>query len=150
MLPVIIYAIAVYALCSRLHLIGSDAALILAHSVLAIPFVFLSVSASLARYDDTLDRAAASSGANAWRTFWLVRYPLIRPGMLAGALFAFITSFDEVVVALFVGGLDATLPMQMFNEMRWNLSPVVAAIAAMLIALTSVALWIAARSRRSD
>jgi ABC-type spermidine/putrescine transport system permease subunit II len=150
MLPVIIYAIAVYALCSRLHLIGSDAALILAHSVLAIPFVFLSVGASLARYDDTLDRAAASSGANAWRTFWLVRYPLIRPGMLAGALFAFITSFDEVVVALFVGGLDATLPMQMFNEMRWNLSPVVAAIAVMLIALTSVALWVAARSRSSD
>jgi putative spermidine/putrescine transport system permease protein len=150
MLPVIIYAIAVYALCSRLHLIGSDFALILAHTVLAIPFVFLSVGASLARYDDTLDRAAASSGANAWRTFWLVRYPLIRPGLLAGALFAFITSFDEVVVALFVGGLDATLPMQMFNEMRWNLSPVVAAIAAMLIAFTSAALWLATRSRRSD
>jgi putative spermidine/putrescine transport system permease protein len=150
MLPVIIYAIAVYALCSRLHLIGSDAALILAHSVLAIPFVFLSVGTSLARYDDTLDRAAASSGANAWQTFWLVRYPLIRPGLLAGALFAFITSFDEIVVALFVGGLDATLPMQMFNEMRWNLTPVVAAIAAMLILLTSVALWLAAPGRRGN
>jgi len=148
MLPVIIYAIAVYALYSRLHLVGTDLGLVLAHTILAVPFVFLTVTATSARYNVLLDRAAASSGAGPWRTFWEIRLPLIRRGVLAGALFAFITSFDEVVVALFVGGLDATLPKRMFDELRWNLNPTIAAVATILVSLTTLVLWAGMRSRR--
>ncbi len=149
MLPVIVYALAIYSLYARLQLVGTDIGLIIAHTVLAVPFVFLTVTATLYRYDISLSRAAASSGANSWQTFWLVMLPLIKPGVFAGALFAFIASFDEIVVALFISGLDSTLPKKMFDEIRFELKPVLAAIATLLIGVTTLVLLVAARFRRS-
>ena len=106
-LPVIVYALAVYALYSRLRVVGTDAGLIIAHTVLAVPFVYLTVMAALSRYDASLSQAAASSGANRLQIFWFIMLPIIKPGIIAGALFAFITSFDEVVVANFVSGFGS-------------------------------------------
>ena len=144
-LPVIVYALAVYALYSRLRVVGTDAGLIIAHTVLAVPFVYLTVMAALSRYDASLSQAAASSGANRLQIFWFIMLPIIKPGIIAGALFAFITSFDEVVVANFVSGLDSTLPKKMFDHLRFELTPVLAAIATLLIAVTTTILLIAFR-----
>jgi putative spermidine/putrescine transport system permease protein len=147
-LPVIVYAVAIYGLYTRLRLMGTDLGLILAHTILAVPLVFLTVGATLSRHDVSLAQAAASCGANGWRTFWLVTLPLIRPGVVAGALFAFITSFDEVVVSVFIGGLESTLPKKMFDDIRWDIKPVVAAIATLLIGVTALVLLLAGQSRR--
>jgi ABC-type spermidine/putrescine transport system permease subunit II len=147
-LPVIIYAVAIYGLYTQLRLMGTDLGLILAHAVLAVPLVFLTVGATLSRHDVSMAQAAASCGANGWRTFWLVTLPLIKPGVVAGALFAFITSFDEVVVAVFIGGLESTLPKKMFDDIRWDIKPVVAAIATLLIGVTVLVLLLAGQSRR--
>lgn len=148
-LPVIVYALAIYGLYAWLQLVGTDLGLIIAHTILAIPFVFLTVTATLYRYDVSLSRAAASSGANAWRTFWLITLPLIRPGIIAGTLFAFITSFDEIVVAVFISGVESTLPKMMFDQLRFELKPVLAAIATLLIGVTTVILLMAARFQRA-
>ncbi len=141
-IPVIAFSVATYSIYARLGLIGTDFGLIVAHTILAIPFPFLTVSASYAQYDQTLSKAAASSGAPPLKTFFLVTMPLIRPGILAGALFAFLTSFDEVVVAMFIGGVDSTLPKLMFDHIRFELSPVLAAVATLLITITSLFLLI--------
>jgi ABC-type spermidine/putrescine transport system permease subunit II len=137
-IPVIAFSIAIYGVYAKLGLIGTDVGLIIAHTILAIPFPFLTVSASYAQYDKTLTKAAASSGAPPLKIFFLVTLPLIRPGILAGALFAFLTSFDEVVIAMFIGGVDSTLPKMMFDHIRFELSPVLAAIATLLILITSL------------
>ena len=148
-LPLIVYAVAIYAVYSRLRLVGTDVGLIIAHTIMAVPFVFVTVTAALSRYDVALTRAAASSGATGWKTFWLITFPLIRHGIFAGGLFAFITSFDEVVVAVFIGGLDSTLPKKMFDDIRWDIKPVVAAIATVLIGVTALVLLLAGWSRRA-
>jgi ABC-type spermidine/putrescine transport system permease subunit II len=137
-LPVIIYAVAVYGLYAKLRLVGTDIGLILAHTVLALPFPFLTVSAALATMDRSIPRAAASCGANGLRAFGWVILPMIRPAIAAGALFAFLTSFDEVVVAMFVGGTDSTLPKRMLDDIFFELTPTLAAIATMLTCITAV------------
>lgn len=137
-IPVIAYSIAIYGVYAKLGLIGTDLGLIVAHTILAIPFPFLTVSASYAQYDQALSKAAASSGATPLKAFFLITLPQIRPGILAGALFAFLTSFDEVVVTMFIGGVDSTLPKMMFDHIRFELSPVLAAIATLLILITSL------------
>ena len=144
-LPVIVYALAVYALYSRLRMVGTDAGLIIAQTVLAVPFVYLTVTAALSRYDASLSHAAASSGANRLEIFWFVMLPIIKPGIIAGALFAFLVSFDEIVVANFVSGLESTLPKKMFDHIRFELNPVLAAIATLLIAVTTIFLLVAFR-----
>ena len=143
-LPVIVYALAVYALYSRLRMVRTDAGLIIAQTVLAVPFVYLTVMAAL-RYDASLSHAAASSGANRLEIFWFVMLPIIKPGIIAGALFAFLVSFDEIVVANFVSGLESTLPKKMFDHIRFELNPVLAAIATLLIAVTTIFLLVAFR-----
>lgn len=125
---------------------------ILAHSVLGIPFVIITVTATLVGFDRSLTRAAANMGAGPVRTFFKVQMPLIMPGVIAGALFAFITSFDEVVVVLFVGSASQkTLPWQMFTGLREQISPTILAVAAVLVAF-SVALLITVEllRRRSE
>ena len=139
-LPVIVFAVAAYSLYASIGIVGSDFGLIVAHTILAVPFVFLTVTASLFRYDTSLSRAAASSGANPWVTFWLITLPLIKPGIITGALFAFITSFDEIVVAVFMSGIESTLPKKMFDEVRFELKPVLAAVATLLILVTTFTL----------
>lgn len=110
---------------------------ILAHAVLGIPFVIITVTATLVGFDNSLTRAAASMGANPLKTFFKVQMPLILPGVISGALFAFITSFDEVVVVLFVGSAaQKTLPWQMFIGLREQISPTILAVATILVALS--------------
>lgn len=113
---------------------------ILAHATLGIPFVIITVTATLVGFDHSLTRAAANMGADPITTFRRVQMPLILPGVISGALFAFVTSFDEVVVVLFVGGLDEqTIPRQMWNGIREQISPAILSVATILV-LISIAL----------
>jgi putative spermidine/putrescine transport system permease protein len=151
--PVVIIGVASYLFFAPLGLGNSYTALILVHAVLGVPFVIITVSATLQGFNQNLVRAAASLGASPLTTFRRVTLPLIAPGVISGALFAFATSFDEVVVTLFLAGPEqATLPRQMFSGIRENLSPTIAAAATLLIAF-SVALllvleWLRGRSER--
>jgi putative spermidine/putrescine transport system permease protein len=138
--PLIISAAGMYFFYSRLGLQGTYWGVVLAHAVLGIPFVIITVTATLVGFDQSLVRAAANLGAGPLRTFFSVQMPLILPGVISGALFAFITSFDEVVVVLFVGSAaQKTLPWQMFIGLREQISPTILAVATVLVAI-SVAL----------
>ena len=115
---------------------------ILAHSVLGIPFVIITVTATLVGFDSSLTRAAANMGADPVRTFFKIQMPLILPGVISGGLFAFITSFDEVVVVMFVGATNQkTFPWQMFTGLREQISPTILAVATILVAI-SIALLV--------
>ncbi len=119
---------------------GTYAGVVLAHAALGIPFVIITVTATLSSFDTSLTRAAANMGANPVTTFFRVQMPLILPGVISGGLFAFITSFDEVVVVLLVGSAgQKTLPWQMFIGLREQISPTILAVATILVVI-SVAL----------
>ncbi len=110
---------------------------VLAHATLGIPFVIITVTATLVGFDHSLTKAAASMGANPVTTFFKVQMPLILPGVISGGLFAFVTSFDEVVVVLFVGGLDEqTIPRQMWNGIREQISPAILSVATILVMIS--------------
>jgi ABC-type spermidine/putrescine transport system permease subunit II len=148
-IPVIIISIAIYLFFAKLRLIGTSLGLVLAHTVLALPFVVVNVSATLKGFDETLERAAMSLGANRFTAFMKVTLPLIRPGVISGALFAFITSFDEVVIAIFISGAEAvTLPKQMWDGIRISINPTIAAVSSLLICF-SIALMLALELLRS-
>ncbi len=118
-------------------LTGTRTGVILAHAALGIPFVIITVTATLVGFDRSLTRAAANMGAGPVTTFFRVQMPLILPGVISGALFAFITSFDEVVVVLFVGSASQkTLPWQMFIGLREQISPTILAVATILVFLS--------------
>jgi putative spermidine/putrescine transport system permease protein len=135
--PLVIVAVGVYFAYAPFGLTGSLVGLTLAHSALAAPFVVITVSATLQGFDPNQARAGASLGASPTVVFFRIVLPLILPGVISGALFAFITSFDEVVVALFLTGpAERTLPRQMFTGMRENISPVITAAASLLILLS--------------
>ncbi|MDA9393024.1 ABC transporter permease [Bradyrhizobium sp. CCBAU 45394] len=147
--PGIVVAIGLYYAFSRYGLVGSPIGLVLAHTCLAVPFVVTSVSASLAGIDPRLELAALSLGATPGATLWQVTLPLIRPGVLVGALFAFITSFDEVIIALFLSGSGAvTLPRRMWDDLRFQLNPTIAAVSTLTIILTAFLLATAHLMRR--
>lgn len=132
--PVIVTAIAMYFALSLVGLGSTLTGLVLAHTVLSVPYVLLTVLASLQTFDPNLLRAAASLGANPAVSFRRVVLPLIAPGVATGALFAFATSFDELIVALFVASPGQfTLPRQMYAGLREFLSPTIAAAAVLLI-----------------
>ena len=133
--PVIIAAAGMFFFYSGLGLGQTHLGIILAHATLGVPFVVVTVTATLAAYDRNLTNAAASLGAGAWTTFRRVQFPLIAPGMISGALFAFAVSFDEVVVVLFMGGVEQrTIPRQMWSGIREQISPAILAVATFLIA----------------
>ncbi|MDO5647414.1 ABC transporter permease [Paracoccus sp. (in: a-proteobacteria)] len=118
--------------CGRLA--GTYVGVILAHATLGIPFVIITVTATLVGFDQSLNRAAASLGANPTTTFFRVTMPLILPGVISGALFAFVTSFDEVVAVLFIAGPEQqTIPRQMWNGIREQISPAILAVATLLV-----------------
>ncbi len=132
--PVIIAAAGMFFFYSGLGLGQTHLSIILAHTVLGVPFVVVTVTATLASYDTTLNQAAASLGAGPWTIFRRVQFPLIAPGVLSGGLFAFAIPFDEVVVILFMGGLDQrTIPRQMWAGIREQISPAILAVATFLI-----------------
>jgi putative spermidine/putrescine transport system permease protein len=150
--PVIVAAIGLYYAFARFGLVGTPVGLVLAHACLAVPFVVTSVGASLARFDRRLEMAALGLGATPLGTFRQVTLPLILPGVLVGALFAFITSFDELIVALFLSGANAvTLPRRMWEDLRYALDPTIAAVSTLTIVLTVMPLlwvhWVRSRNR---
>jgi len=133
-IPIIIFAIACYFFFSKLHLIGTKTGLIAAHTILAVPFVMINVSATLKGFDVNLEKAALNLGANHIQAFLHVTFPLIRPGIVAGALFAFITSFDEIVIAMFISGTSAvTLPKRMLEGIRSEINPTISAVSSIEI-----------------
>lgn len=149
--PVVIVGVAVYLFFSPLGLTGSYAGLVLAHAVLGVPFVVITVTATLQGFDYNLVRAAASLGASPVTAFLKVTLPLVAPGVVSGALFAFATSFDEVVVTLFLASPEqSTLPRQMFSGIRDNISPTIAAVATVLIVLATLMLLVLEWMRRSN
>ena len=138
--PLIISACGMFFFYSRINLQGTYLGVILAHAALGTPFVVITVTATLVGFDRSLIRAANSLGADGVTTFFKIIVPLILPGVISGALFAFITSFDEVVVILFVGSFkQRTIPWQMFSGIREHISPTILAVATLLV-LVSVAL----------
>jgi len=141
--PVIISSAGMYFFYSTLGIAQSHWGIILAHAVLGTPFVIITVTATLVGFDHSLTRAAASLGASPTYTFFRVTFPIIRPGIISGALFALVTSFDEAVVVLFLGGVEQrTIPRQMWSGMREQISPTILAAATLLI-LGSVLLLVA-------
>ncbi|MFT7026819.1 MAG: putative spermidine/putrescine transport system permease protein [Paracoccaceae bacterium] len=135
--PLIISAAGMYFFYSRVGLQGTYWGVVLAHAALGTPFVIITVTATLVGFDRSLTRAAANMGAGPIRTFFKVQMPLILPGVVSGGLFAFITSFDEVVVVLFLGSAgQKTLPWQMFTGLREQISPTILAAATILVAIS--------------
>ena len=139
--PLMVLAIALYYVFGRAGLVGTVGGLVLAHALLGVPYVVLNVEAGLRAFDVRLERAARSLGASAWQAFRRVTLPLIRPSVLAGALFAFVASLDEVVVAMFLSGTSAiTLPKLMWDSITQDeLNPVVTAVASLQIAVAALA-----------
>jgi putative spermidine/putrescine transport system permease protein len=138
--PLIISAAGMFFFYSSIGLAGTFPGVIMAHAALGTPFVVITVTATLVGYDHTLSRAAASLGANSTTIFRKVTMPLILPGVISGALFAFITSFDEIVIVLFVAGIEQrTIPREMWSGIREQISPTILAVATILV-LVSIAL----------
>jgi putative spermidine/putrescine transport system permease protein len=147
--PLIITATGLFFFYSMTGLANSYAGIILAHATLGIPFVIITVTATLVGFDQSLNRAAASLGAPPTTTFFKVTMPLIMPGVISGALFAFVTSFDEVVVVLFVAAHDQqTIPRQMWNGIREQISPTILAVATILVAISIALLTVLELLRR--
>lgn len=147
--PLVIVAAGTYFFFAPLGLTGSLAGLVLAHTALAAPFVVITVSATLQGFDGNLVRAAASLGANAATAFRRVTLPIIAPGVISGGLFAFVISWDEVVVAIFLTGpAQRTLPRQMFDGIRENISPTIAAAATLLVAVSILLMVVMEMLRR--
>ncbi|MBL4626865.1 MAG: ABC transporter permease [Roseicyclus sp.] len=139
--PLIISAAGMYFFYSRIGLQGTFMGVVLAHAALGIPFVIITVTATLVGFDQSLTRAAANLGANPVTTFFRIQMPLILPGVISGGLFAFITSFDEVVVVIFVCSAgQQTLPWQMFTGLREQISPTILAAATVLVGISIVML----------
>ena len=135
--PIIITATGLFFFYSSVKLAGTYLGIIMAHATLGIPFVIITVTATLVGFDHSLTRAAASLGASPRTTFFKVTMPLILPGVISGALFAFVTSFDEVVVVLFVAAYDQqTIPRQMWNGIREQISPAILSVATILVVIS--------------
>jgi putative spermidine/putrescine transport system permease protein len=139
--PVIISAVGMFKFYASVNLASTLLGVILAHTALATPFVVITVTATLSSFDKTLMRAGASCGAPPHTVFFKVVMPLILPGMISGALFAFVTSFDEVVVVLFLASPEQrTLPLQMFSGIREMISPTITAAATVLVLISTLLL----------
>ena len=150
--PIIIVATGMFFFYSQVGLANTYIGIIMAHATLGIPFVIITVTATLVGFDHSLTRAAANLGATPTTTFFKIIMPLILPGVISGALFAFVTSFDEVVVVLFVADFDQqTIPRQMWNGIREQISPAILSVATILV-IVSIALLTTVEllRRRSD
>ncbi|MEW5422811.1 ABC transporter permease [Amorphus sp. 3PC139-8] len=139
--PHIVMAVGYYSVLGQWRLVHTHLGVILAHTCLSVPITFLVLSANLKGFDQTLERAARSLGASPIQTFIHVTLPILRPGLFISALFAFIQSFDETVVAIFISGRDAeTLPRKMFDSIRQEADPVIAVISSLLFLVVLIAL----------
>ncbi len=132
--PLIIIAAGMFFFYTRFNLVGTFPGLVIAHAALGVPFVIVTVTATLVGFDRSLYNAGLSLGANPVRVFMDVVLPLIRPGVISGGLFAFVTSFDEVVLVLFLAGPEQrTIPRQMFSGLREQINPTILAVATLLV-----------------
>jgi len=150
--PVIVLALGLYMLFSAAGMIGTPAALFLAHTLLALPVVIVIVGAAFRRQDLAIELAARACGATFARAFWHVVLPSVRPAVIAAAAFAFLTSFDEVVLVLFLGGpRTTTIPKKIWESVKFELDPSLTAVSTILIAVSVAALLVAqvAARRRS-
>ena len=139
--PLIISGTAIFFFMAKVGLAATHTGIILSHIILGTPFVVITVTATLTGFDHSVTRAAASLGSNPVNTFMKITLPLIMPGVISGALFAFVTSFDEVVVVLFLAGLEnTTIPIQMWVGLREQLSPTIMAVATCLIVMSTLIL----------
>ena len=147
--PLVITAAGMFYFYSRVHLSQTYLGVIMAHAVLGTPFVIITVTATLVGFDKSLVRASQSLGAGALTTFRKVQMPLIIPGVISGGLFAFITSFDEVVAVLFLASPEQrTIPRQMWSGIREQISPTILAVATLLVILSIILLTVLELLRR--
>ncbi len=147
--PLIISGTAIFFFMAKVGLAATHTGIVLSHIILGTPFVVITVTATLSGFDHSVTRAAASLGSNPVNTFMKITLPLIMPGVISGALFAFVTSFDEVVVVLFLAGLEnTTIPIQMWVGLREQLSPTIMAVATCLIIMSTLILVTAELLRR--
>jgi putative spermidine/putrescine transport system permease protein len=138
-MPHIIVALALYYAFSRIGLVGTSFGLVLGHTVFSLPYVVITVMAVLRNYDVRLDQAAWTLGADKFTAFRRITYPIIRGGMMTAFLFAFVKSFDELTVALFISsGVSTTLPRQMWSDALLNVSPTLAAVSTVMLAIVAV------------
>jgi ABC-type spermidine/putrescine transport system permease subunit II len=148
-LPHLIIAIALFYLYARIGFVGTSAGLVIGHTVIAVPYVVITVMAVLKSYDRRLDQAAATPGARPISTLRRITLPLIRPGLVSAAIFAFIISFDELTIALFTtGGLTETLPKQMWDDAVMKVSPALAAVSTLMLVFVSLMVLLAEWLRR--
>jgi ABC-type spermidine/putrescine transport system permease subunit I len=149
--PRMIIAVGMFYFFARVGLVGTAFGLVLGHTVVAVPYVVMTMMAVLKNYDTRLDLAAQSLGATPWKTLRHVTFPILAAGLFSSFLFAFATSFDELTIALFAsGGLHATLPKQFWDEVTLQVSPVIAAVSTCLFLFLAALIWIADRLRRSS
>ena len=146
--PTIILSVAVYGVFAKLKLIGAWYGLVVAHTVLALPFVVLVMVAGLRDFDRSFEQAAEGLGASRWRTLARVTLPLLRPSLVSAGLLAFLSSFDELVVALFLAGANMTLPKKMFDNILMEIDPTIAAVSVVQIILVSAVMVLIGRFGR--
>lgn len=147
--PRMILAVGVFYFYAKIGLVGSSLGLVLAHTVVAVPYVVITMMAVLRNYDVRLDLAAQSLGARPFTTLRRVTFPILGAGLMSSFLFAFATSFDELTIALFTsGGLSTTLPKQFWDEVTMQISPVIAAVSTCLFVFVSILIAVADRLRR--
>jgi putative spermidine/putrescine transport system permease protein len=152
--PLVVLAVGLYAIYSDFRAIGSPAALGVAHAALALPFVVLVMSAAVQNFDEGLEGAARTLGANRWQAFWKVTFPALRGALAVSALLSFITSFDEIVLAIFLTAGGETLPVTIYTFLQTEISPVIAAVSSLFVVgvvavFIGVAVTRALRSRRA-
>lgn len=149
--PHIIVAIAVYLQFAPLHLVGTRLGFVLIHTALAVPYVVLVVSAALQRLPPSLEMAGLNLGASRLRCFWSITMPLIGPAILAGAVFSALASFDETVVSFFISGVEhETITRKMFEDIEFNVSPVIAAASTLFVVGTVALMWFADAAKRAS
>lgn len=149
-IPHIIVALALYLQFAPMHLVGTTIGFVLAHTALAVPYVVLIVSAALSRLDQSLEMAARNLGASPLRAFFEVTAPLTAPAIFAGAIFAFLASFDETIVSFFLSGVDnKTLTRKLFEDIDFNLSPIIAAISTIVIVATIAVMSVGQIARKA-
>jgi putative spermidine/putrescine transport system permease protein len=148
-LPRIIIAVGLFYLFAKIGLVGTVLGLVIGHTILAVPYVVITVMAVLKTYDDRLDQAAWSLGASKWKALTEITVPQIKGGMVAAFLFAFITSFDELTISLFItGGSTSTLPRQMWNDLLLQVNPTLAAVSTVVLVFVTVFIVLAEAMRR--
>ena len=141
--PTIVYALGLYRFYAQIGLLDTYVGVIAAHTAISLPFVVITVSASLANFDRKLEQAARNLGATALQSLWMVLVPNIKSGIVSGAVFAFITSWDELIIVLFIASRKIrTLPRAIWSGVNESLNPTIAAVAVLLIAVTLLVLFL--------